>query len=219
MTKRIISDALLSVNRILGLTSGGETQPTLLDDGNVSQVFTINDAVRRARAGGITSGWFMGILQNVHTGAGSLIATIDPYSAGSAVPALGSWPELIPRGLDIWVLGVSTIRTVGAGTLDGAVMYFNPTARQQAWGRDDSGVLVTSSAGIAIARWTDLDASAGSLAIGIGGNGDAFNWVRLRVERGTILEFRSDVATASATIRCNFILGLFPEGLGQDVAS
>jgi len=41
----------------------------------------------------------------------------------------------------------------------------------------------------------------------------------LRLGRGVALGFTSDVAAAAANIELNVILGLFPESLGQDVAS
>lgn len=215
MSKSIESDALDRIYRVLGLSGGAVPKNTLLDDGNVSQVLVINELVRRSRTSAASSGWFFAIFENVHAGAGPLTSTIDPYSVGDLTVA--PFPRVVPRGFDIWILRAMLRRIAGAGGLDGAVFSINPGLGQQAWGVDDGGALVDSEDPMPFALFTDLDASTTS-TVGLSGDGSVSVPVNLRIPQGIgNVTFRTDAA-AAATFRGYLELGLFAEGLGQDIA-
>lgn len=218
MSKPIESDALDRVYRMLGL-SGGLPRGTLLDDGNVSQVLNLNDIIRRSRTQAGNTGWFKCVMQNVHTGAGALTSTIDPYNPGDA--AVAPFEAVAPRGFDFWILMAMLRRTTGAGTLDDAALSMNPGAGQVGWAVDSSDNLAGNfAAHYPLVQWTALQAVAGQ-SYGLVGEGGYISHVGLRVPRGMgadSLQFRSDAAGAAATFQCSLICGLFVEGLGQDVA-
>jgi len=216
--KRLDSDALDRLYRTLGIQGGSPSGETDLDDGNVSLVLSINDVARRSRTPAATTGWYACVLQNVHAAGGLIDNTIDPYNPGTAL-AIPPFPANVPRGFDFWVLGVTLQRSSGAGDPDAAMLFIDPVASQQGWGRTNAGALISNHEPIPIARFDALDAGlAGTNAIGINSlTGEAFQKARTRVPRGANLFFRSD-ASAAATFRLNIICGLFAEGLGQDIA-
>ncbi len=215
MGKAIESDALDRVYRVLGLSGGSGVKGTILDDGNVSQVLTVNELVRRSRTSASSSGWFFTIFQNVHAAAGPLTSSIDPYEPGTN--AIPPFPRVVPRGFDIWILRAALRRTAGAGGLDGAVFSYNGGTSQQAWGVDDGGGGVQSQDPIPFALFTAIDASTSS-PVGVSGTGQVSVPVNLRLPQGIVnVTLRTDAA-AAATFRGYLTLGLFPEGLGQDVA-
>ena len=216
MGKPIESDALDRVYRVLGLSGGALPKGTILDDGNVSQVLSINEIVRRSRTSAATSGWFYAIFQNVHAAAGPLTSSIDPYDPGVAV--LAPYPDPVPRGFDLYILRAMLRRNSGAGGLDGAVFSMNGGVGQQAWGVNDDGTATGASQDpMPFALFTGLDTSTTS-AVGLSGDGSVNVPVNLRVPQGLLnITLRTDAA-AAATFRGYLIMGLFPEALGQDVA-
>lgn len=216
MTRPIDSDALVLVNRALGI-AGVLPSTTLLDDGNVSQILSLNDIIRRGRTIGVTKGWYYGVLENAHAGAGADESSIDPYAPG--VAAVDPYPAVVDANTDVWLIGATIKRSGGAGDIDGAMLFIDPPAVQQAWGVDESGTPVTPSAQICVARWTEIDASlAAGGTTGISGDGSSYVRVNLRLARPTSIRFATD-ADAAATFRCIMVLGLFPAGLGQDVGA
>ena len=215
MGHRIESDALDILGRQLDVP--GLSGDTLIDSDNVSLIKGIDDVVRRSRTPGFTTGWFHCVLQNVHAAAGTLNSNIDPYNPGAAV-SFAPYPATVRRGFDFWILTASIRRTAGAGTLDGAQLFVDPTGIQQGWGRNNSGTVISTHTAIPIGRWGSLDLSTG-VDTGIAGDGGGMISPRLRIGRGALLSFSSDVAAASATITLLMLCGLFPEALGQDVAS
>lgn len=215
MSKSIDSDALGLINRILGLGGGGESD-TDLEDQTLVQVLDVAAAVRRSLAGGVREGWFTGVMDNIHAAAGAVVTTVNPYTT-SDVPTGGSWPQPVPKGLDIWVLGAALVVTGAGGGLDGGMLNLDPLPAQQGWGRDSAGAAVVGSGEFPIVRWTGIDSSVAPVPVGITGDGSVFVKTLVRIARGTQLLFRTD-ATAADTFRCTVLLGLFPEALGQDVA-
>lgn len=215
MSKEVDSGALRTINRVLGIA--GATSPgTELETEQIVQTLDLNPYVRRGRVVGNLSGWYMGLLQNVHVAAGDLDSLIDPYEPGDS--AIAPYPASVPRGWDVWVLGICLDRSTGAGTLAGAVVGLNPLGRSQGWGQNNSGAGVGSTPNMPIARFVSVNAdAAGTLAIGVSGNGSTYVETRLRVPRGATLTLDTTAAGASATFRALFFCGVFPEGLGQDV--
>jgi len=222
VTKRITSDALFLLNRMLGL-AGGTPGATELDDGNVSQVLDITDVVRRSRTIASSQGWFFCIMDNVHAAAGALDSEINPYVPGAAfAPTVSAFPASVPRDFDFWLYTASLLRIGGDGDLDGAILRMNPTAAQQGWGIDNSGAAVAGNDPYPIGRWTALDETlAARDPYGIAGDGSAFIKVNQRIARGNLLRFTTDTSgqTAETTFRLFLTCGLFSEGIGQDIAS
>jgi len=216
VTKPIESDALDVLFRTLGLSGGTDVRGTMLDDGNVSQILDINPIVRRSRTPGVTSGFFYCVMLNEHAGAGALITSVEPYNPAVAVNP--PYPDPVPRGFDFWIFTAHCNRRSGTGTLDGAVLNYDPIQVQQGWGLDNSGAAVVTHQPFPLARWTGLDTTT-THNIAITGDGSAMVKVGLRLGRGGFLTFTSDVAVAAADIECSMVCGLFPEGLGQDIAS
>jgi len=216
--KKIASDALITINRLLGIGGGSGQGETLLDDGNLAQTLPIIDALRRARAGGVGDGWFYGVLQNVHAGAGILTSSVDPYDPAELIPLVSSYPDPVPRDLDIHLIAVGANRTSGTGALDGGVLFVNFTAGLQGWGADDGGSLVTVVASAGLVLFTGLNTTVSTFVPAVTGDGSIFQSLNIRIPRGMTLNFRTDAA-AAATYRLAIVLGLFPASLGQDIAS
>ena len=212
MSITIDSDALQNFGRMLGIA--GDKGRTLLDNGNVSQVFDLAPVVRRSRTIGPSTGWFYGLMQNVHAGAGELTRTIDPYSVGATL-GVSPYPADVPQEWDVWLLQVAMRRTSGAGDLDGAAVSIVPDGRQQGFGVNDSGAAVVAAHGMPVAFWTAIDATLG-LGLGTNVSQTVKFDVGLRMGRHSTLNFVSD-AVAAATFTCLLTMGLFVGGLGQDV--
>jgi len=216
VTRRITSDALVSLNRMLGV-AGPSMAPTDLDDQWVSQVVDVTTIVRRSRTPAGSTGWYYGLLQNAHAGAGALTSSINAYD----VLALGrgGYPSPIPRDSDVWLLSASLVSPGAAGGLDGAALNIDMPQTHQGWGRSNAPASVTASDPFPVARWTALDTSIASVTPhGITGEGGAIAHINQRLVRDTILQFQSDAA-AAATFRVYMVIGVFTEGLGQDIAS
>ena len=218
MSKPIESDALDRVYRTLGLSGGAGIEGTLLDDGNVSQVLVLNEIIRRSRTSAASTGWFQCVFSNIHPGADSQQSAINPYAAGAAARA--PYPVAVPRGFDFWVLGASLRRTAGAGDLTGALLRLSPGAGQSGWGIDSTGAAVVSDLGSPTAFWDTLNTDVGSIAFGQNSvSGDVWVQLGLRIPPGAEdITFDSE-SVAAATFQCFLTCGLFPEGLGQDIAS
>jgi len=215
LSHKVDSDALDELLRTLGIAGGGRIEDTLLDSGNLSLVVNANEIIRRSRTPGVTNGNFYGILQNEHVGAGQLASSLDPYDPGNDV--IAPYPAPVPAGFDVWLLAATTIRVGAGSTLDGAVLAVDPAAIQQGWGRDNLGALVTGDLIMPVALWTGFDTSTANV-IGVQGDGNPTAQIGRRLQRGAELRFISDVAGA-LVIQCIMVIGVFPVGLGQDIAS
>jgi len=122
----IISEALGTINRALGISGGrGQTQ---FEDETLTQVLDVSSSITRGRAPVGTGGIFYGLLQNTHAAAGTVSVAIDPYQVALAI-ARNQWDDWasevggVPRGYDVWVLDAAMMED-GSGTgdpiLDGA---------------------------------------------------------------------------------------------------
>ena len=215
--KKIESDALVLVNRILGLGGGSLQAESSLDEQTVSMVLDITNALRRGRAGGVDGGLFYGVFENTHAASGALTSTVDPYNPAGLVPDISAYPTPVPVGFDVWYIGGSMDRSSGAGDLNGAVVFLGPTAQQQGFGVRDNDARVVTNPGISLIRWTALDTTITGVERGIvDGAGGYFARVALRLARGVTINFRSEAA-ALATFRHTGFFGVFPESLGQDI--
>lgn len=219
--RQIEGDALVQLNRILGIGGAQNLPPTMLDDGNLSQVMDVVAVVRRSRTLGPTGGWYHGLFSNAHAANGALTSELDPYIPGAAATA--GFPASVARGYDIWLVGAAVNRSAGDAALDGAALGIDPTNPQQAFGINNAGAQVAGSGIIPFAFWDALNTSiaAGLLPPAETIANLVYQPISVRWPRGGAnMRFVSDVSglTTATTINCSVLLGVFPEGLGQDIS-
>lgn len=193
----------------------------VLDEGNISLTLPIVPHItRRSQTIGNVGGIFSGILENVHSGADDETSTIQPYKA--AAFAIAPYPELLGVDTDLWLLGVSLIASSGTPALAGAVFSLNLQSETQGWGRDDQSAPVTSGSPMCITAWdgtfTACSAYTGGDPCTIVGTGLIHDTPNIRLPRGVTLRLAT-TSGAAGEFRLLFLMGLFPAGLGQDVAT
>jgi len=214
----IIKNAiLLPIQRLIGIAPSGS--PTVLDDDSVSLTFpVIPHIARRSLSSLPTGGYFVGILENVHSGADDESSSIDPYNAG--VDAVAPYPAMISSDFDLWLIGITGRRSSGAGGLTGAIGSFTTPLHAQGWGRDDSGAPLITSGRIMVAQFDGIStlAAAFSTPPMITEQGILYQPIGIRLIRGCTIGFHSTSA-AAAEFQMFFLLGLYPAGLGQDVVT
>jgi len=212
---------LSPIHRILGLNQSTASGLTEIDTDNVTQVLpVVPEIIRRGSTPFNVSGWYEGILENVHSAGDAEASSINPYSPGAGARA--PYPAEVPLGFDVWMLGVGGVRSDGAGGLTEAMIQVNPNATQVGWGLDDAGAAVAAvSPSITVARFVTL-ATTGVGTITddpmIDDQGNTFVNVRQRIPRGATIEFHS-LSAAAAEFQAIFLMGIFPEALGQDVVA
>jgi len=194
--------------------------PLILDEGNISLTLPIvPNIARRSQTLGNAGGLFTGLLENVHAGADDETSTIKPYKAGAS--AIAPYPEVIEDGTDLWLLRVALIAVVGTPDLAGAVFSINYGGETNGWGRDDAGDPVTNSTPFAITAWdgtfTAATAYTGGDPCTVVGTGAISDEPNMRIPRGATLRIAT-TSGAAGEFRLLFLMGLFPAGLGQDVA-
>jgi len=211
--KAVDSDVLSGVIPNLGLTGG--SQETQFDDENLSQFYDVGRDVRRARAP--APAWWYGILQNTHSAADAETSTIDPYTVGPVISGHQEW-DSISQLFDVWIISLQVIRLSGAG-VPTCFAGVNPTVTNLAWGKDDGANVVGTHHPYVIGRWTGVDADVTGYVHDpcITAEGNTVIRVNQRFPRGASLEF-STVADAACVLQLITVLGLFPAGLGQDIA-
>lgn len=213
--QEVDSQALQLVSRALRLSTPG-AQRTDFTDEQLIQVLDVSALVRRGLALAETAGVFDAVLSNVHAAAGTLTSTVNPYQAGAA--AIAPFPAAVPDDMEAWLLGASCEQIGGSGTFKGA-LYLNPDDSSQGFGINDSGVPVVRSNAKPLAFWDSMVTA--SQTIGLEGGQRAFQKIGLRLPRmrqaGSGLIWAS-VASAATTFDCQLWIGLFPIGMGQDIA-
>jgi len=215
----IDSLALADLKRALGMAGQGSGS-TALDSANLQQTIDVARIVRRSRTTGF-SGFFTGILENVHSAADGERSEIFPYSPGPN--NFPPYPGVVPNDLDVWLIGCSGARTSGAGALAGATFSINLVSAFQGWGQDDAGAGVAAGnmlGNITVARFDSIDSSvtASTFDPMKTDGGQAWVPVGLRLPRGCRLRFETE-AGAAAEFQGLFLLGLFPITMGQDIAT
>jgi len=213
--REVDSAALLDVNRILRLAgSPAGSQRTILEDGELIQVLSVGDIVRRSLSLAGTENIVTAVLQNVHgAGSTSLTSSFNPY-----VPANRNapYPANVREGLDFWLLGASMINAGGTASnfTEGQLSVSLPLAAQ-AISADDSGAAIVAAAQIVpVAHWDGFLATA--LAPGLTEQGEFSVPVRMRIRRGSTVRLDT-VAGNAVTPRCVMWCSLTPSALGQDV--
>lgn len=216
MSRIIDSAALDLINTVLGITGVGETEETIIDTRNVSQLLDLLPMVRRSMVLGTHAGIWQGDMTNVHAIADDTVSTIDVYAPG--VAAIGAFPSPLGKQYDVWLLSASMEETGAGGGLAGALLKAVPTGQSnQAWGINDSGAQQTGIGQSVLGLWTGLDSSVtNDNPVGIMGDGLTNLRIAYRILRGTLITFTTEAA-AAATFRMRLMLGIFPVGLGQDV--
>lgn len=207
--KKIDSQALDILKQAFGL-SGATSPVTELTDGVVDQVIDVRPIVRRSRTQAQTEGLYTGVLRNVHPGADSRTATLNPYNAGAT--ANPPYPAPMPRGFDIWLLSAFLTQLSGSGTLSAALRVIVPATKM---GLDTLGAPVAATMNTAL--WDSIVAE-GVATVGVkSGQTETMQKIGIRLPRSpdTQLSFGS-TSGAAATFDCFVILGVFPVGLGQD---
>jgi len=213
VTKLVDTDALGIVNRALGLTGAGSQETELLD-GILEQVVDVSAMVRRGRTIQPSEGIFYGIFQNVHTEAGALNATINPYRPEIALNT-PPYPAVVGAQFDVWILYASMIRVSGTGAVSGSLdaLYDGQT---QGWGVNNLGAAVVQVPRHPLAIWDSIINIGFDFGV-LGSENQPMVKIGTRFPRigNPDLTFRSE-AVARTTITCSVVLGLFPVSLGQD---
>ena len=213
----IDSSALILLDRIMGLGSGGE-QTAVLDDGHVSQILDINEIARRSLTLADTAGIFLAYFENTHGAGNSQLSTASVYNPGTTV-ATGSYPSVVPAAYDVWLLGVGAGISSGTATNFAEGCFSMEAIGNFGLGVDQAGAFATPGSGAVdfiVARW-DAQTSCGGIVFLINEEGQSFHPVARRIPRGGRLQFGSD-STGAVVVMAYALLGFFPSGLGQDVA-
>ena len=212
MTKRIDSDALGILTKALGL-SGAGSPVTELADGVVDQTLDIVPIVRRSRTAATSEGIFIGLLQNDHSGSGTLTTSVFPYSV--SVGSIPPYPSPMPPQFDIWILSATLLRESGTSTVNCALQTITP-ARFLGFGVDDGGAAVTATILQVHAFWNALQGLSTNFGTLQELGAQAKPGFRLPRDPATELRFVSS-ASAAGKFNCFVTLGIFPVALGQDV--
>lgn len=215
------SGALELLNRALGL-SGSGAQNTQLSDELVNQTFDIGGVARRGReltAG--STGIYWGVLQTSHATAGPISVTVDPYSPAAALVVNG-YPTPTPPGWDIYLFGADLRIVSGnnADFLDAALMVV-PPASQVAFASDEGSGMAPPivNTGVNLAIWDTALTVAGRPMVTNAVSGESWRKFGFRLRRGASLVLASTAQnTNTVTLQCHMLLGIFPAGLGQDIA-
>jgi len=216
VAKIINSTALEPINKALGIAGSGDSQTELMD-GTVDQVLDVGPMARRGGTLAGTEGIFRVVLQNVHLGAGDLGVSWQPYSSAAA-GVIAPFPAVVPDTLEVWILGAS-VEFNGVGNFEFATLAL--TNVQQGFGIDDMGVAYASTDVFTLAYWqTSVRVLAPFFAAAVSAN--PFQRINLRIPRkGAIaspfIVFNSQ-ADGVADVNLLMLVGVFPIGLGQDVA-
>jgi len=215
VAKIVDSQALEPANKALGIAGSGDSQ-TEFTDGTLDQVLDMAPIVRRGRTIASTGGLFRVVLRTVHTDIETLAVSWQPYESGTGV--IAPFPDPVPDTFDVWLLGASLERQSGAGNITNSVLKLTQVI--QGFGIDDSAVAITSNAVFYLAFWDTIE---GSFAPGFGNvPNNNFVWQHpgIRIPRkGAIaspfIVFEA-ISSATVSIDCTLLVGLFPVALGQD---
>jgi len=221
MPRRINDQALEDVAKALGLSGVGIPGVTELRDSVVHQVLDIVPLARRGRTLAGTTGFYRGVLQNIHSGSGTLSsnwAPYDPLAAGILPP----YTSPVARGFDVWLYGGGIRRSSGTGT-NSAALFLISTGQQ--FGIDDGGSAITASLGMPLGFWDRIQTS-GTVTMMTDGQDWPWRTWNMRLPRlgglsGGVttptIVFQTDVSAAS-TWEFYFTFGVFPSALGQDIS-
>ena len=212
MSKAVDSQALVGLNRILGLAGAGSTE-TFLEDGLLQQTYDVADVVRRSRTQAGSAGWFYAMFENTHSGATGVQSSINPY-ATTATQGLNSWQSPVEAGFDVWLM-YATMQRASGGGLNAGVCMMVPTADMQCFGINNVGSGVTDTTKMPVAFWDSIESVTGE-DFGLTESGEMVVNINKRIRRGTNVTYRTSSA-ATAVFSMTAVFGLFPAGMGQDI--
>ena len=215
----IKGSALAAVAKLFQFGQQATRGATDLDVDNVTQVLSINEIVRRSEAGGaVATGLFIGVLEcDNGAGATNIEATIDPYNPGAA--AGPGYPVSIDERFDVWILEVTGRRSAGTpANFTESLFGIDDPATHLAFGIDDAGSVITPLPVRSLVRFTDIEELTNTNNVLVDEVGQCRFNVTQRIRRGSILSYGC-IASNAVTTRVQILMGLFPAGLGQDVAS
>lgn len=221
MSREVDSGALEGLKRSFGIAGPGAGQ-TQLEDGELIQTV---DTARFARRGSkvLLDGLFWGVMTITHALEVGVELRIDPYRpiVGAGLDAnRPGYPNELPPGWDIYVLGVS-LTVFGSVFQDVAFGLFVPDNNMAFNVLSTDDVVTAGTSGPVDVPLVIWDAVATAIDGNVfGTTGDGSIWVPLnqRVRRGTLFQMWSEITGAAAHSNVALILmGAFPAQLGQDV--
>lgn len=220
--REIDTDALRAVLPSLGIGNPGTaTRPATFDDENVQQVLDVSGLIRRGRAPVGTVGIFAFQIQLEHAGGGvdNQAFQLNPYTLAQTGGGTtgGLWPNPVPDNMDVWVMSVGGRLTAGASAdFDSAVFDMQLEPQLNAF---VSNVAITAQAIPTVAAWDSIAAVVSGNRLARVGTGEIDARIGIRVPRDAALRWRSRAGTTGAVnILFTTLVGLFPAGLGQDIA-
>lgn len=205
------SGALQTLNKVLGATGG--TQHTHIDSANLQLSLNANPFVRRGRTLAGSEGLFTFAFVNVHAGGDSVSLNVNPYAV--TTPQNG-FPTPIHEGLEVWVCNLfatataANLQDVALPSWLGLVHTANKTAFGTAAVATQPlrmfGTQASTSGGLRhLLEQATLQATT--------------PFIPQRVPRGSTLTwFSSATAATAGNLICRVTMGVFPGGLGQDLA-
>jgi len=220
VAKKVTGDALSEFNKALGLFGQSDSPETEFADGTLYQTIDAVPIVRRSRSLADSTGIFRGVMRNTHPGAGNIQSVVSPYFMEFPIPPFGDVVQgpLNPL-FDLWLLGASCNRISGTGTM---VAYLGIQNMRQGFGISDTGAsIVVANEVMPLIHWdtvvginqTFLTAESGQPYVRLNMRLPKQSQTAVRVQ----LFFRT-TASAICVWDCQTIWGMFPAGLGQDVA-
>lgn len=214
--REVDTDALLEVARSLGINNPATVvEQVTFDDATLQQALVVNELVRRARAGFGAGIWQASILTD-HVAAGTITDDLDPYGAPDMASA---YRELVDQGHDVWALS-SRVSVDVSTDFVAAVLQIKPRTNEMAV-RNTSAVTGTS-APIILGSWDSVLATFSGTTATVSSSADPrlIQPVHIRrISRGQVLSLVSESGGVAAfEAHCRVALGVFPAGLGQDVA-
>jgi hypothetical protein len=232
MSRTMNSQALVLLDRILGLSGPGGEQYTTLDDGNVQQVLDIAAIARRSLTQAGSAGIYQLTMHATHD-AGSLSNMfLDPYNFGASVTLTSrtnSFPTPVPRGFDVWLIGASFSTDTNGTRLDWGQLSLQSPSSHMALNiaQTNMGGETQETNDLAwthLARWDTIHTD--DMITGVVGrqlwettNGRAYVPFNMRLRRGQQLVAMNNSSSGEVQSYLTCTLGLFPEGLGQDIAT
>jgi len=214
--KIVESQAFAPLNKTLGIGGSGDSETELLD-GELVQTMEMGAIARRGRTIAGTEGLFRCVMRTVHTAAEVLTTSWQPYQPG-ATGTIAPYPNPVPDGFDVWLLGCSVERVSGNASISEAALRL--TQVQQGFGIDDSAAAVVSTSVFTIAFWNSLELGIEPAYGVISSRGWPWKPVKIRIPRkGAIaspfLVFGAE-SGGTLTVDCVMLIGIFPSALGQD---
>lgn len=214
--REIDTDALLAVAPALGVGNpASATRQVVFDDENLQQAISVNELVRRARAGFGAGIWQASIISD-HVAAGTVTDDLDPYNAADMA---GAYRALVDQGHDVWALTSRLSIDVSTDFL-AAVLQIKPRTNEM--GVRNTIAATGTSAPIILGSWDSVLATFSATTATVSSSADPrlIQPVHIRrISRGQVLSLASESGGVAAfEAHCRVALGVFPAGLGQDVA-